>query len=128
MVDESGTELKDYKFFCFNGIPKMLFIATDRPYDTRFDFYDVKFNHLPFKQGHPLASRIINKPKGFDEMVEFAIKLSKNIPHVRVDVYDINGKIYFGELTFTHFSGNLPFESEKWDYEVGTWLNLPEER
>jgi hypothetical protein len=128
MVDESGTELKDYKIFCFNGIPKMLFIATDRPYDTRFDFYDVKFNHLPFKQGHPLASKIINKPKGFDEMVELATKLSKNIPHVRVDVYDINGKIYFGELTFTHFSGNVPFEPEEWDYEVGAWLNLPEER
>ena len=56
MVDESGTELKDYKFFCFDGQPKMLFIATDRPYDTRFDFYDIDFNHLPFKQGASIGN------------------------------------------------------------------------
>lgn len=59
MVDESGTELKDYKFFCFDGEPKMLFVATDRPFDTRFDFFDIEWNHLPFKQGHPLATKEI---------------------------------------------------------------------
>lgn len=125
MVDESGTELKDYKFFCFDGQPKMLFIATDRPYDTRFDFYDIDFNHLPFKQGHPLATKKIAKPKGFDEMVRLAKLLSQGMPHVRVDFYDINGKIYFGEFTFFHFSGNVPFEPDEWDYRVGEWLQLP---
>lgn len=125
MVDESGTELKDYKFFCFNGKCKMLFIATDRPYDTRFDFYDTEFNHLPFMQGHPLATKEIKKPRGFEEMVRLSEVLSKDIPHVRVDFYDINGKIYFGELTFFHFSGNVPFEPDEWDYKVGEWLELP---
>ena len=125
MVDESGTELKDYKFFCFDGEPKMLFVATDRPFDTRFDFFDTDFHHLPFKQGHPLASKEIKKPKGFDEMLEMAKKLSKGIPHVRVDLYDINGNIFFGELTFFHFSGNVPFEPEEWDYIIGEWLKLP---
>lgn len=125
MEDESGTELKDYKFFCFDGEPKMLYVATDRPYDTRFDFFDMDWNHLPFKQGHPLATKEIKKPAGFEEMKEIARKLSKGIPHVRVDLYDINGKIFFCELTFFHFSGNVPFEPEEWDYKIGEWLKLP---
>ena len=125
MVDESGTELKDYKFFCFDGEPKLLFVATDRPFDTRFDFFDMEWNHLPFKQGHPLATKEIKKPKGFEEMKEMSRKLSIGFPHVRVDLYDINGKIYFGELTFFHFSGNVPFEPADWDCIIGQWLKLP---
>lgn len=125
MVDESGTELKDYKFFCFNGKCKMLFIATDRPFDTRFDFYDTEFNHLPFIQGHPHATKEIKKPRGFEEMIRLAEVLSKGIPQVRVDFYDINGKIYFGELTFFHYSGNVRFQPDEWDYKIGEWLDLP---
>ena len=127
MVDESGTELKDYKFFCFDGKCKMLFIATDRSIgDVKFDFFDTDFNHLPFKQGHPWANKKIIKPAGFERMIELAETLSKGFLHVRVDLYDINGKIYFGELTFFHFSGNVPFEPEEWDYKIGEWLKLPE--
>lgn len=126
MVDESGTELKDYKFFCFNGEPKMLFVATDRPFDTRFDFFDTDFQHLPFKQGHPLATKKITKPVGFEKMLDLSRQLSKGFPHVRVDLYDINGFIYFGELTFFHFSGNVPFEPDEWDYRIGEWLELPQ--
>lgn len=125
MVDESGTELKDYKFFCFNGVPKAMFVATDRGVDTRFDFYDMDFNHLPFMQHYKNSTKLINKPKGFDEMVILAKKLSNNLPHVRVDFYDINGKIYFGELTFYHFSGLEKFEPEIYDEIFGSWLVLP---
>lgn len=126
MVDESGTELKDYKFFVFNGKCKMLFVATDRSIgDVKFDFFDEKFNHLPFIQGHPWAKKEIKKPAGFERMVRLAEELGKPFPHVRVDLYDINGKIYFGELTFFHFSGNVPFEPVEWDYRIGEWLNLP---
>lgn len=125
MVDESGTELKDYKFFCFNGKCKMLFIATDRPYDTRFDFFDTDFRHLPFRQGHPNADKVIKKPEKFEEMINIAEKLAAGLPHLRVDLYNINGNIYFGELTFFHFSGIVPFEPEEWDYKIGSWLRLP---
>ena len=125
IVDVSGTELKDYKFFCFDGDVKMLFVATDRPLDTRFDFFDIEFNHLPFYNGHPWAKKVIQKPCGFEEMKRIAAILSKDMPHVRVDLYDINGKIYFGELTFFHFSGNVPFEPNEWDYKIGEWLKLP---
>lgn len=126
MVDESGSELKDYKFFCFDGKCKMMFIATGRRInDVRFDFFDTEFHHLPFKQGHPWSGKEIAKPENFDEMVRLSEKLSKGFRHVRVDLYNINGKIYFGELTFFHFSGNVPFEPEEWDYKVGEWLKLP---
>lgn len=125
MVDESGTELKDYKFFCFNGEVKFLFVATDRPFDTRFDFFDADFNHLPFKQGHPWAWKEIKKPANFEEMKRAAAALSKGMPHVRVDLYNINGEIYFGELTFFHFSGVVPFEPAEWDEKIGDYLKLP---
>lgn len=127
MVDESGYELKDYKFFCFNGEPKMLFIATDRENpeeDTKFDFFDMDFNLLPFTNGHEHAKVCPDKPKGFDTMVELARKLSAGIPHVRVDFYDINGQVYFGELTFYHWSGFVPFNPTEWDLKIGNWINL----
>lgn len=122
---EPGQTINDYKFFCFDGEVKMLFVATDRPKDTRFDFFDLDFNHLPVKQGHPLADKPIEKPEGFEEMKELARTLSQGFPHVRVDLYDINGQVYFGELTFFHFSANMPFEPEEWDYKMGEWLKLP---
>ena len=129
MEDESGYELKDYKFFCFDGEPKALFIATDRGNmneETKFDFYDIEFNFLPFTNGHPNAHRTIKKPVGFEKMVDIARKLSKGLPHVRIDLYDVNGHIYFGEITFFHWSGMMPFVPEEWDYKFGSWITLPE--
>ena len=129
MVDESGYELKDYKWFCFNGEPKALFIATDRGVEgeeTKFDFYDAEFNHLPFTNGHPNAKKEISKPLGFDKMKELAAKLSQGHAHLRVDFYDIAGKIYFGELTFYHWSGTMPFDPIEWDYKFGSWIKLPQ--
>lgn len=129
MVDESGYELKDYKIFCFDGQPKIMFIATDRANpeeETKFDFFDMEFNHLPFQNGHPNAKKSIMQPKGFEKMKELAAKLSAGIPQVRVDFYDIDGKVYFGELTFSHWSGFVPFDPEEWDYKLGAWIDLPQ--
>lgn len=131
MVDESGYELKDYKWFCFDGKVKALFIATDRTNaneETKFDFFDENFNHLPLTNGHPNSSKKLQKPIGFEKMKNLATVLSKGIPHLRVDFYDINGKIYFGELTFFHWSGMMPFEPEEWDYTFGSWINLPKDK
>ena len=129
MVDESGYELKDYKIFCFDGFAKAMFIATDRQVEgeeTKFDFYDMNFKHLPFTNRHPNATHEIKRPKSFDEMKMLAEKLSQGIPQVRVDFYDINGKVYFGELTLSHWSGMIPFEPEERDYKFGEWIKLPE--
>lgn len=128
MVDESGYELKDYKWFCFDGEPKALFIASDRQVkgeETKFDFFDMDFNHLDIRNGHPNAKHSINKPVGFDEMKKLASMLSKGYPHLRVDFYDINGRIYFGELTFYHWSGFTGFEPSNWDLIFGEWIKLP---
>lgn len=129
LVDESGFELKDYKIFCSYGKPLFLFVATGRQQgDTRFDFYDLDFNHLPVLNGHDNANEWPVKPDNFDEMLSIASKLSADIPHVRVDLYNCMGKIYFGELTFFHWSGFKKFEPVEWDYKFGEMITLPYER
>lgn len=129
MEDKETQELRDYKFFCFDGEVKALFIATDRANEkeeTKFDFFDAEFKHLPFTNGHPNAKEEPKKPEKFEEMKKLAAELSKGIPQVRVDFYEVNGKIYFGELTFSHWGGMKPFEPGEWDYTFGSWIKLPE--
>lgn len=128
MVDNTGGDLKDYKFFCFNGTVKALFIASERQNkdeETKFDFFDENFNHLNIKNGHPNASILPEKPINFELMKDLAKILSKNIPQLRVDFYEVNGKVFFGELTFFHWSGMVPFEPVEWDYIFGSWISLP---
>lgn len=126
--DSKTKELRDYKFFCFNGVPKIMFIATDRQkigVETKFDFFDMDFNHLPFTNGHPNADILPDKPFRFEEMKSLAAKLSEGIPHVRVDFYEINGHVFFGEMTYSHWGGMTPFDPEEWDYLLGSWIELP---
>lgn len=126
--DESGYELRDYKIFCFNGEPKILFVASDRQKageDTKFDFFDLNWNHLPFTNGHPNSKEHIAKPKNFEEMLGIAKKLSVGIPQVRIDLYNCNGQIYFGEITFFHWSGMTAFDPVEWDFKLGKMIKLP---
>ncbi len=127
MEDTSVGDLPDYKFFCFDGVVKAMFIGTERGSgDVKFDYYDAEFNHLDLIQEHPMSGRNLTKPEHFDEMKQLASKLSKGLPQVRVDFYNINGAIYFGELTLFHHGGIVPFHPESWDYEFGNWIKLPE--
>lgn len=119
-----GTAPWDYKFFCFNGEPKFLFVGSDRDTSVCFDFFDINFNHLDVIQGHPLSKKQIKKPEKFDEMLDVCRVLSKDFPHVRVDLYYEEGKIYFGELTFYHFAGLVPFKPKTWDYKFGEYFDL----
>lgn len=116
----------DYKIFCFNGEPKFLFVGSERDIDVKFDFYDLDFNWLDVRQGHDNNSHRPTRPKNFERMLEIARILSKDFPHVRVDLYNIDGKIYFGELTFYHNAGLVPFKPKKWDYLLGEYFDLPE--
>lgn len=126
MEDHVDGELRDYKFFCFDGEPKAMFIASDRASDhVKFDYYDLKFNHLDIKQKYPHAQEALRKPVTFEKMIDFSKILSKGFPHVRVDFYEVDGHLYFGELTFYHFSGFMPFEPDRWDKVFGDWLKLP---
>lgn len=127
MEDEKLNELRDYKFFCFDGKPEYIFIASDRQNikeETKFDFFDMEFNHLPFINGHPNSTKKIYKPILFEEMKKLAMVLSEGIPHVRVDFYEVNGRLFFGELTFYHFSGLTPFIPNEWDYILGEKISL----
>ena len=127
--DESGFELKDYKFFCFDGKPFIMFIASGRTSGaTTFDYYDMDFNHLDITQSHPNAEHAYEKPGGFEKMKELASKLSEGIPQLRVDFYYVNGKIYVGELTFFHYGGFYPFHPDKWDAILGDLIRLPDKK
>ena len=126
MVDESGTQLKDYKIFCFNGKPNILFLASDRysKGGVKFTYYDMDLNLLPIKsKGH---ERDLTPPvvPNWEEMKQLAEILSEGFPHLRVDFYNINGKIYFGELTFHHDSGIVPIEPKEWEYKLGELIRI----
>ncbi len=123
-------DLKDYKLFCFDGKVKALFIATDRSkgeHEVKFDFFDEQFNHLPLTNGHPNAPTLPKRPETFEKMKELAAKLSKGLPQVRIDFYDVNGHVFFGEMTLFHWSGLMPYVPEEWDYKFGEWYKLPKD-
>ncbi len=129
MEDNNSKELKDYKFFCFNGEPKIMYLSEglEDHSTARISFFDMEFKELPFKRkDYELFEEHPGKPKNFDKMIELSKKLSNNIPQVRVDWYEINGKLYFGELTFYTCAGYIPFDPEEWDYKIGEMLKLPE--
>lgn len=128
MSDSNSGDLNDYKFFCFDGEVKALFIATERnrkDTEVKFDFFDESFNHLSLKHGYPNSSMPIKKPSCFEKMKMLACKLSKDFPHVRVDFYEIEGQVYFGEMTFFHHAGLVKFDPQEWDSVFGNWLTLP---
>lgn len=125
LEDPVDKELRDYKYFCFDGVPKAMFIATGRAnHETKFDFFDMEFNHLDFVQHYPCSPVPVRKPESFEEMKELAAKLSNGLRHVRVDFYEVAGKVYFGEITFFHHGGTTPFHPEKWDTIFGEWLRI----
>lgn len=127
MEDSVLGELRDYKFFTFGGVPKVLYIAQGRgrSEDTVADFFDMEFNHLPFTIDHDMAENPPEKPKQFELMKKLAAQLSQGTPQLRVDFYEADGKVYFGEMTFFHCSGLSAFHPEEWDARFGEWVELP---
>lgn len=128
MEDTETKELRDYKFFAFDGDVKFLYVASDRQNpneETKFDFYDMDFNRLEVKNGHPNSKKVLERPQNFEIMCKLAEKLSEGYPLLRVDLYEVNGKVFFGELTLSHMSGMFPFEPEIWDRKFGEYIKLP---
>lgn len=125
--DNNDKELRDYKFFCFNGKVKFFKVDFDRFTNHHANYYDVELNLLPFGEKNYLPDREkkIIIPDNINEMIDLAEKLSKNITFVRVDFYNVNGKIYFGEMTFYPASGFGKFEPDEWDEKIGDMLELP---
>lgn len=130
VLDTEG--LLDYRFLCFEGKVKLLFIDSETCADdgthyenAKRNVYDRDMNFLDFTIGRDnFPLELAAKPENFEIMREYAEILSKPFPFVRVDFYNINGKIYFGELTFYHGGGTQKISSEEWDYRLGSWINL----
>ncbi|WP_270596109.1 ATP-grasp fold amidoligase family protein [Anaerococcus vaginalis] len=127
MTDETGKNLRDYKFYCFDGKPKIVGIYQDRNSDkeTTGDFFDMNFEWVDLRFGMPNALNKPQKPQKFQEMIKIAEILSEGMPEVRVDLYISNNKIYFGELTFFDGGGFDKIEPLEWDYKLGSWIKLP---
>ena len=124
-----GAGLADYKIFCFGGEPKFLFVATDRDNpaeETKFDFFDTSWQHLDVRNGHPNAAVPPAKPAHFDQMLALARQLAGDFPQVRLDFYETpDGQVFFGEYTFYHWSGFVPFEPDEMDTKLGMYFKIP---
>lgn len=131
LQEKDGTaELSDYKFFTFNGEPRVMYIASGRDYAKKdqqvvyADFFDMDYNHVDLKIDHENAPVCPPKPQNFEQMVSCARKLAKGTKHLRVDFYEVNGRLYSGELTFFHCGGLHAFITKEWDKIMGDWISL----
>lgn len=132
MEDErQKSGLIDYKFFCFHGKARFMYVSQglEDHSTAHISFYDLEGKDLPFKRTDFAAfDKLPYKPEGLGKMIELANVLAQAVdsPFLRVDLYEIGGRIYFSELTFTPCSGMLPFDPPEWDETIGGWLTLPE--
>ena len=124
-----GAGLADYKFFCFRGRAGFLYVATERDNpdtETRFDFFDAEWRHLDIRNGHPNADAEPCRPARFAEMRALAERLAGDFPQVRIDFYELpDGRILFGEYTFYHMGGFVPFEPDGADGQLGAYFEIP---
>lgn len=124
-LDEgTGHELQDYKFWCFNGKPTYIYI-TNKGKVIKENFYDMNFNPVEINHGFDRHVPEFNKPSNFEKMKEIAAILSKDLPFVRIDFFNVNNKLYFGECTFYDWGGLRPFAKKETDLYLGTLLELP---
>ena len=130
MEESDKKELKDYKLFCFNGIPQIVLVCSERYSSENMSetCFDMNWNLIDVVESGHRIDTTISKPKKFKEMIALSKKLSKGIPFIRVDWYEIKGKLYFGELTFYPASGFEKFEPEEWNYKMGEMLELPKKK
>lgn len=116
----------EYKIHCFNGKAKYMYVVTNRNKDIRYNNYYIDWTPFDKAQfnGWKKSDLPLAKPKNWSEMVQIAESLSKQFPFVRVDLYSIDGKIYFSEMTFTPAKGTLIFDDDNADFEIGSWLDI----
>lgn len=122
-IENEGEQLTDYKFFCFDGVVKYIQVDRDRFTDHKQSFFDVNWQPMNFTVSNEFIDEKI--PDEIEEMIKIATDLSQGFPHVRVDLYDVNHKIYFGEMTFFDGSGFYSFHPDSIDFEWGKQLKLP---
>ena len=123
--DHTGNELRDYKFWCFNGEPQFMY-CTIKGESIYENFYDMEFHPVEINHNFPRHQPEFEKPANFELMKELAAKLSDGVPFVRVDFFDVEGHIYFGEFTFYDWGGMRPFADYKTDEKLGVLIKLPQ--
>lgn len=123
---ENMNDLLDYKVLCFHGEPACIWVDTQRSSDHRRDFYNLQWEHLPVSQKYKNSDSVIEAPKNLNKMIEFSKILSKDFMHVRVDFYEIDDQLYFGEMTFTSSSGVEKISPDEFDLELSRLLVLPQ--
>lgn len=122
LENDKNNELIDYKFICFGGKVEWVFVNADRNSNEgmRFGIYDREFKHLPYRRkGLRDTDSTFSKPLNYEKMIEIAESLSEKFPHVRIDLYNLDGYIYFGEMTFFHGSGYVDFDPDEFDFILG---------
>lgn len=127
MEDKKNESMRDYKFFCFNGKPEIMYLSEglENHHTAGISFFDMDFKPTDCKRkDYRLLTYAPTKPKNWEKMIELSAALSKEIPHIRVDWYEINGCLFFGELTFFTCGGIIPFEDEKWNKKLGDLIDL----
>jgi len=124
LTDKSGNVLlNDYKIYCFNGKPLYIQTINDRFNDVKEDWYDVDWNQQDVWY-FSNKKKYVEKPVCFNEMIHVAKKLSSDFKYVRVDLYEVNNKVYFGELTFHPWTGLMKWHPKEWDKKLGDLLIL----
>lgn len=124
LANENESALIDYKFYCFHGKPKFIHVDIDRFEKHSRNFYDLSWNRMPFSLCYPQANRDVKKPSQLSKMIELASVLSADFKFVRVDFYQVDEQIVFGELTFNPGNGLEIFTPQKYDLEIGKYLAL----
>lgn len=125
LESEDGSLPCDYKIYCFHGEPKCVMVASGRMENSLcMDFFTPQWERMPFKRHNPNSTVPPERPAQLEEMLAMARKLSAPFPHARVDLYSVQGKIYFGEITFFPATGMQPFEPFEYDLLFGSWLDL----
>ena len=120
----ADNSISDFKFLCFEGKPEYIVYDCDRFAGHKRNFYDLNWNNMHIDSDCPQIDREIERPINLDKMIEIATILAQDFPAVRVDLYDIKGKIIFGELTFYPWSGYVQFTPDGWDYRLGEHFKL----
>lgn len=124
LITEDGSDLKDYKFFCFNGEPKYIQVDIDRQTDHRRLFYDLNWKRMPFSLGYPPSAEGVLPPENLQDMIAVARKLSEPLRFARVDLYSHGGRTLFGEITFYPGNGMEKFDPPEYDRILGDMLHL----
>ena len=126
LLQENGKLPIEYKIHVFNGKAKSMYVVTSRGIDIRYNNYYIDWTPFDGSQfnGWKKTDYPLEKPKNWDDMIKMAEALASPFPFVRVDLYDIDGKIYFSEMTFTPAKGTLILDDDQCDYEMGEWLDI----